>query len=376
VSTSRIAVVYGTRPEAIKVAPLIKALRNYENLDAIAISTQQHESLLFEALGAVGITTDLELAPPDRSSVQSLVSSIGIGLEIPISESDLVVVQGDTISAYAGALAGLLQKKPVIHLEAGLRTANLYQPHPEEGLRRVITHLASLHLAPTAHARRNLENEGIPPNSIVVTGNTSIDAIKDQLWNLKLGSNPPIANSNDYCVLTVHRRENWGDGLNRIARAVFQLSTEFPRVDFLCPLHPNPLVRESFKTLPKGRNFHILDPLPHDSFVGLLAGSQLILTDSGGIQEEATVLGVPVVILREETERPEVVDAGWGFIAGTDENQILALARNLLQQRLDNVFKGPAESPFGDGNAGTRAAQAINEFSRGNELPSDMAIVD
>ncbi len=374
--TSRIAVIYGTRPEAIKMAPLIKALSKYENLHVTAISTQQHESLLFDALESVGITTDLELAPPDRSSVQSLVSSIGLGLEIPVSESDLVVVQGDTISAYAGALAGLLQKKPVIHLEAGLRTANLYQPHPEEGLRRVITHLASLHLAPTAHARRNLENEGIPPNSIVVTGNTSIDAIKDQLRNLKPGSNPPIANSKHYCVLTVHRRENWGDGLDRIARAVFRLSTEFPDIDFVCPLHPNPLVRESFDALPRGNNFRILDPLPHDSFVELLAGSQLILTDSGGIQEEATVLGVPVVILREETERPEVVDAGWGFIAGTDEDQILALARGLLQQRLDNRFTAPNSSPFGDGNAGTRAAEAISEFSRGNELPSDMAIVD
>lgn len=374
--TSRIAVIYGTRPEAIKMAPLIKALRNYENLDAIAISTQQHESLLLDALESVGITTDLELAPPDRSSVQSLVSSIGLGLEIPVSESDLVVVQGDTISAYAGALAGLLQKKPVVHLEAGLRTANLYQPHPEEGLRRVITHLASVHLAPTAHARKNLESEGIPANSIVVTGNTSIDAIKDQLRNMTPGSNSPIANAKNYCVLTVHRRENWGDGLGRIARAVFQLSTEFPDVDFLCPLHPNPIVRESFDALPRGNNFRILDPLPHDSFVELLAGSQLILTDSGGIQEEATVLGVPVVILREETERPEVVDAGWGFIAGTNETQILALARDLLQQRLDHTFTGPDESPFGDGNAGTRAAQAISKFSRGTELPSDMAIVD
>ncbi len=358
------------------MAPLIKALRKYENLHVTAISTQQHESLLLDALESVGITTDLELAPPDRSSVQSLVSSIGLGLEIPVSESDLVVVQGDTISAYAGALAGLLHKKPVIHLEAGLRTSNLHQPHPEEGLRRVITHLASVHLAPTAQARRNLENEGIPPNSIVVTGNTSIDAIKDQLRNLKPGSNPPIANSKHYCVLTVHRRENWGDGLDRIARAVFQLSTEFPDVDFLCPLHPNPLVRESFDALPRRNNFRILDPLPHDSFVELLAGSQLILTDSGGIQEEATVLGVPVVILREETERPEVLDAGWGFIAGTDEDQILALARGLLQQRLDNLFATPNESPFGDGNAGTRAAEAISEFSRGKELPSDMAIVD
>ncbi len=374
--TSRIAVIYGTRPEAIKMAPLIKALRKYENLHVTAISTQQHESLLFDALESVGITTDLELPAPDRSSVQSLVSSIGIGLEDPVSKCDLVVVQGDTISAYAGALSGLLHKKPVIHLEAGLRTSNLHQPHPEEGLRRAITHLASLHLAPTANARRNLENEGVPPDSIVVTGNTSIDAIKDQLQRVDQETEALPWSDRNYCVLTVHRRENWGEGLSRIARAISQLAREFPEVDFICPLHPNPLVRESFETLPPRENFRILDPLPHNEFVNLLAGSQLILTDSGGIQEESTVLGVPVVILREETERPEVVDAGWGFIAGTDEDQILALARGLLQQRLDNLFAAPDESPFGDGNAGTRAAEAISEFSRGNELPSDMAIVD
>ncbi len=358
------------------MAPLIKALRKYENLYVTAISTQQHESLLFDALESVGITTDLELPAPDRSSVQSLVSSIGIGLEDPVSKCDLVVVQGDTISAYAGALSGLLHKKPVVHLEAGLRTSNLHQPHPEEGLRRAITHLASLHLAPTANARRNLENEGVPPNSIVVTGNTSIDAIKDQLQRVDQETEALPWSDRNYCVLTVHRRENWGEGLSRIARAISQLAREFPEVDFICPLHPNPLVRESFETLPPRENFRILDPLPHNEFVNLLAGSQLILTDSGGIQEESTVLGVPVVILREETERPEVVDAGWGFIAGTDEDQILALARGLLQQRLDNLFAAPDESPFGDGNAGTRAAEAISEFSRGNELPSDMAIVD
>ncbi len=215
-----------------------------------------------------------------------------------------------------------------------------------------------------------------PPNSIVVTGNTSIDAIKDQLQRVDQETEALPWSDRNYCVLTVHRRENWGEGLSRIARAISQLAREFPEVDFICPLHPNPLVRESFETLPPRENFRILDPLPHNEFVNLLAGSQLILTDSGGIQEESTVLGVPVVILREETERPEVVDAGWGFIAGTDEDQILALARGLLQQRLDNLFAAPDESPFGDGNAGTRAAEAISEFSRGNELPSDMAIVD
>jgi len=351
------------------MAPLVNALRHISTLETVTISTQQHESLLAETLGSVGLKTDLELPAPDRSSVQSLVSTIGQALEQPISECDIVVVQGDTVSAYAGALAGFLQKVPVVHLEAGLRTTDLYQPHPEEGLRRAITRFASLHLAPTDHAKENLLCEGIPAETIVVTGNTSIDAIKEQLQNLQTEEITSNSASGNYCVLTVHRRENWGEGLDAIAQAVFQLATEFPHVDFICPLHPNPIVRGSFTRLPKRSNFKVVEPLDHKRFVGLLAASQLILSDSGGIQEEATVLGVPIVILREETERPEVVESGWGFIAGTDKTQIVTLARDLLQQRIGGRFKAPKGSPFGDGNAGTRAAHAISDFNDGRLSP-------
>lgn len=345
------------------MAPLVNALRQITTLEAVTISTQQHESLLSETLGSVGLKTDLELPTPDRSSVQSLVSTIGLALEQPLSECDLVVVQGDTVSAFAGALVGFLQKIAVVHLEAGLRTTDLYQPHPEEGLRRAISRLASLHLAPTDHAKENLLQEGISVETIVVTGNTSIDAIKEQLRKLRSDEDASSSVSKNYCVLTVHRRENWGDRLDAIAGAVFQLATEFPHVDFICPLHPNPVVRESFTKLPARPNFKVVKPLDHGTFVKLLASSQLILSDSGGIQEEATVLEVPILILREETERPEVVESGWGFIAGTDQTQILTLARDLLQQRIDGRFKAPKESPFGDGNAGRRAAHAISNFN-------------
>lgn len=360
----RIAIIYGTRPEAIKMAPLIRELKKNQELETICISTQQHSSLLSETLGAVLVHTDLEIAEPDKSSVQALVSSISLGLESPISDCDLVVVQGDTVSAFAGALAAFLQKIPVAHLEAGLRTSDLHQPHPEEGLRRAITHLASLHLAPTQGAKVNLQSEGIPENSIVVTGNTSIDAIKAQLQESKNRETRNTESTKPYCVLTVHRRENWGAPMDGIARAIAQLSDNFPQVDFICPLHPNPIVRESFAQLSERTNLKVVDPIPHDSFVELLAQSQVILTDSGGIQEEATVLGVPVVILREETERPEVITAGLGFITGTDETNIVEISTKILKDRLAGKFTVTDSSPFGDGNAGVYAARAINDYLR------------
>jgi UDP-N-acetylglucosamine 2-epimerase (non-hydrolysing) len=358
----RVAVIYGTRPEAIKMAPLIRELKKSEELEVVCISTQQHSSLLSEALDAVSIETDVEVPEPDRSSIQALVSSISLALEVPISTSDLVVVQGDTISAFAGALAAFLQKIPVAHLEAGLRTSDLHQPHPEEGLRRAITHLSSLHLAPTPGAKENLESEGVAADAIVVTGNTSIDAIKDQLRKSSQSLNDSPHIMRPYCVLTVHRRENWGARMDGIARSVERLAQIFPQVDFICPLHPNPIVRASFTSLPAHINLKIVDPIPHDDFVHLLSGSQMILTDSGGIQEEVTILGVPVVILREETERPEVITAGLGFITGTNETQILEISTRILQERLEGKFAVPASFPFGNGSAGLNAASAISQF--------------
>lgn len=354
------------------MAPLIKALRNDPEFQTTCISTQQHSSLLHETLGAVAVDTDIELPEPDRSSVQSALASILGNLEEPLLDCDSVVVQGDTVSAFAGALAGFLQGKPVIHLEAGLRTSTLLEPHPEEGLRRAISHMASLHLAPTPGARQNLEAEGIGAESIVVTGNTSIDAILDHLNELNPKVTQRINATDSYCVVTVHRRENWGEPLDRIAQAVNELALQFPQVDFICPLHPNPKVRESFTKLKTGTNLRVIDPIPHDDFVTLLAGSLLILTDSGGIQEEATVLKVPVVILRDETERPEVVTAGIGFIAGTQTTSIHGIAERILTSRLNSEFEHVAKSPFGDGRAGVRSAAAIKAYLSGKSLPTDM----
>lgn len=372
----RLAIIYGTRPEAIKLAPLIQALDKFPEIETVCISTQQHSSLLSTALEASSVATDLEIDAPDRTSVQTLVSSIALGLESPIAECDAVIVQGDTVSAFAGALAGFLQKIPVIHLEAGLRTSTLLSPHPEEGLRRAISHITSFHLAPTQGARQNLESEGIPPTSIVVTGNTSIDAIKEQLVKAQIKN--PVADTRNrkYCVVTVHRRENWGIPMQRIAQAISQLATKFPDVDFLCPLHPNPLVRSVFDKLPTQNNLVVMDPISHDEFVSMLAGSEVIFSDSGGIQEETTVLGIPIVILRDETERPEVIASGLGFIAGTDSSAIVNIGTHLLKLRLAHKFAPTESSPFGDGRAGERSALSVRAFVLGDALPNDMAGMD
>lgn len=371
----RLAIIYGTRPEAIKMAPLIQALGKFPEIETVCISTQQHSSLLTPALEASSVATDLEIDAPDRTSVQTLVSSIALGLESPIAACDAVIVQGDTVSAFAGALAGFLQQIPVIHLEAGLRTSTLLSPHPEEGLRRAISHITSFHLAPTQGARENLEDEGIPPTSIVVTGNTSIDAIKDQL--VKAQVKHPVAGTQNrkYCIVTVHRRENWGEPMQKIAAAISQLATKFPDIDFICPLHPNPIVRFVFDNLPIQRNLVVIDPVAHNEFVSMLSGSEVIFSDSGGIQEETTVLGIPIVILRDETERPEVVASGLGFIAGTDSRAIVNIGTHLLKLRLAHKFAPAESSPFGDGLAGERSAQSIRAFVFGLPLPEDMASV-
>lgn len=367
-----IVIILGTRPEAIKLAPLTAALRKYTDLRVLCVSTQQHSSLLRENLLALDFHFDLEMTEPDRTNLHTLTASVALGLGSLAEGKDLVVVQGDTLSAFAGALHGFLMNVPVAHVEAGLRTSRLDSPHPEEGLRRAISSLTSLHLAPTENARRNLEVEGVNPSSIVVTGNTSIDAVRTQIHKHVKETHGLGDSRRPYCVITVHRRENWGDPIRQIATAVAKLAQEFPGVDFVCPLHPNPAVRSAFSALPTILNLHVIDPLPHDQFVPLLANSLVILTDSGGIQEEATVFQVPVVILRQETERPEVLASGLGILAGTDSGLIFKCVSELINQRLKGVFASGIDESFGDGYASQRAATSIRSFLLGQKLPSDM----
>ena len=369
----RVALVYGTRPEAIKFEPLDKALRRFDDIEVLTLSTHQHSSLLDDTLLSIGMTTDMELDEPDRSSLTELFGSMAMHLADEDLNVDLIVVQGDTLSAFLGALHGYLSGVPVAHLEAGLRTSDLHLPHPEEGMRRAIGQLSSLHLAPTPRARRNLESEGVAADSIVVTGNTSIDALLQRLEAGSLGASLTWPFDSAYCVLTVHRRENWGTTMDGIAQTVAELAKAYSDIRFICPLHPNPTVRESFAPITHLDNVYLIDPIPHEAFASVLQGSLMILTDSGGIQEESTAIGVPTIVLRSETERPEATEVGTAFLVGTDGSDILPIARDVLERRLRGEDFMPMTSPFGDGKAGHRAADAISCFLQGVSLPSDLS---
>ena len=374
--TADLAVIYGTRPEVIKLAPVIRSLRQAHEPSVLTISTHQHTSLLTESLSASHVSTDIETPRPDTTTMQSLLSTIGANLQALELDSRAVVVQGDTATAYAGALFGFLNGMQVIHVEAGLRTSTVRNPFPEEGLRRLITRLTDLHLAPTVRARKNLEREGVASTSIVVTGNTSIDGLMTQLHAQPTADASVTEDLGDYCVVTLHRRESWGEPMDRIALALKELALAFPRTTFMCPLHPNPTVRRSFDSLTTISNVKILDPLAHDDFVRLLRDSSLIITDSGGIQEESTVLGVPTLVARDETERPEAVEAGVAHLVGTDVERIVRVGSDLLRSSIPPEDLSSAATVFGDGQAGVRSARAIRAFLSDVPLPSDMEELD
>lgn len=373
---AEVAVIYGTRPEAIKLSPVVRALRDSGLTSVLTVSTHQHTSLLDDTLAASHLTTDIETAPPQWTSVQDLVATIGINLQALDLSTRAVVVQGDTVTAYAGALFGFLNNMLVVHIEAGLRTSTLRNPFPEEGLRRAITQITDLHLAPTPRARRNLEDVGVDPAAIVVTGNTSIDALLAQLELTAESVTDVPVGAEPYCVVTLHRRESWGAAIGRVATAIGKLATSHPHVTFLCPLHPNPTVRREFETVELLRNVLVIDPLPHDSFVQLLRRSCMIITDSGGIQEEATVLGVPTLVARDDTERPEAVEAGVAHIVGTDVSTIVDLGSRILGSESTVSAPASARTTFGDGKAGVRCARAITAFLNDQPLPVDMMEVD
>ncbi len=367
-----LAVIYGTRPEAIKLSPVVRAIRHAGNLSAVTVSTHQHTSLLDDTLAASHLTTDIETTPPQHTSIQDLVATIGINLQALKLSARAVVVQGDTVTAYAGALFGFLNDMSVVHIEAGLRTSTLRNPFPEEGLRRAITQLTDLHLAPTTQARTNLEKERIDSSSIVITGNTSIDALLAQLDKTPAKSLEFSGVTPPYCVVTMHRRESWGPAIGRVAAAIGELASSHPHVTFVCPLHPNPTVRREFQNAAVLPNVLIRDPVPHDAFVQLLRSSCLIITDSGGIQEESTVLGVPTLVARDETERPEAVEAGIAHIVGTNISTIVDRGSRILTGELPLPSVESTRTTFGDGRAGERCARAIAAFLASEPLPRDM----
>ncbi|MFN2506728.1 MAG: non-hydrolyzing UDP-N-acetylglucosamine 2-epimerase [Acidimicrobiales bacterium] len=359
--------VLGTRPEAIKLAPVVRALREGLDVQPVVITTGQHQVGVDDVLELFGIVPQRSLRMPRRSpdGLVRLYADMMAHLDpvMSVLDPDVVVVQGDTASVLAGAQTAFLQRRPVVHVEAGLRSGSLSEPFPEEANRRLVSTISSLHLAPTLTAEANLLHEGHSGDEVIVTGNTAVDAL---LFAAAAPAPLPdprfesaLAGGRRLVVVTAHRRESWGAGMRRIASGVATLAEAHPEVLFAIVTHMNPAVRQVFGTAMAGRaNVFVTGPLRYVQFVRLLAAAEVVLTDSGGIQEEAPVLGVPVLVLRDRTERTEGVYAGAAELVGTDPGALVAATHRVLASRRERSPVS-ASSLYGDGRAGVRSAAAI-----------------
>lgn len=362
----RVLVVYGTRPEAIKLAPVVRALDAAPGLEPVVAVTGQHRQMLDQVNELFGIEPafDLDLLR-GRPDLTGITTGALEGLAPVIAEvaPELVVVQGDTTTVFAAALAAFYARVPVAHVEAGLRTGNRDNPYPEEVNRVLTSHLTSLHLAPTSRSRTNLLAEGIDPDDIVVTGNTVIDALLDVVARDLQPQEPAlerVAHASRVVLVTSHRRESWGEPMARTARAVARLAHDFPETLVVLPAHLNPGVRDVLLPPLAGRdNVLVTEPLSYADMAYVLARAALVLTDSGGVQEEAPSLGKPVLVLRDTTERPEAVDAGTVRLVGTDEDVIVKEASQLLTDSDAYAAMARAVNPYGDGQAAGRVAAAV-----------------
>jgi UDP-N-acetylglucosamine 2-epimerase (non-hydrolysing) len=369
-------VVYGTRPEAIKLATVVRELQRSPHVDVTVVVTGQHRAMLDQVNVLFGIVPDhdLDVIRP-RQQLHEVTQRVLAGLTAVIREErpDAVVVQGDTTSSFVAGLAAFYERVPVVHVGAGLRTNNRYDPFPEEINRRLTSQLTSLHLAPTVTSRANLLAEGISARDIVVTGNTVIDALVEVVARRLPIENPAleVMDGRPAVLVTSHRRESWGQPMARTAAAISRLAKEFYDVAFVLPAHLNPTVREVLLPPLQGLpNVVITDPLSYSDFAYAMNASTLILTDSGGVQEEAPSLGKPVLVLRDTTERPEAVVAGTVRLVGTDEQLILDEVRWLLTDPVAYDEMAQAVNPYGDGQAAGRITGALlNMFGLGQRLP-------
>ncbi|MCW4466141.1 UDP-N-acetylglucosamine 2-epimerase (non-hydrolyzing) [Glutamicibacter sp. MNS18] len=363
----KIMPIYGTRPEAIKVAPIVKTLQDSDLFDCVVTVTGQHREMLDQVNTLFDITPqyDLDVIEPRQSLNGVLTKTIrGLDEVLEKEQPDAVIVQGDTTTSTAGAIAAFYRGIPVVHAEAGLRSHNLYSPFPEEANRKLTSQIASLHLAPTGISRGNLLNEGIDPRAVVVTGNTVIDALLGVVEKQVAFDDPVleqvVASGQRIVLITTHRRENQGEPMRGIGRAVARLAAAEPGTRFVVPLHRNPVVREALIPQIEGLDNVILtEPLSYGEFTRMLDAAAVVLTDSGGVQEEAPSLGKPVLVMRENTERPEAVDAGTVRLIGTDEERIFASVLELLHDPAAYDRMANAVNPYGDGRAAVRTAAAI-----------------
>lgn len=357
--------VFGTRPEAIKMAPLVLELQKRPEIESHVCLTAQHREMLDSVMECFGLQADYDLNIMHQGQTLTDITSRvlnGLGAILAESKPDLILVHGDTTTAFASALTGFYAKIPVGHVEAGLRTFDKYSPYPEEMNRQLIGRIADLHFSPTENNARNLEKEGITEN-VFVTGNTVIDAMKYTVKGTGFHSaqlNEIDCAGKRIIAMTCHRRENYGEPMENIFSAVKEISESYPDVQIIYPVHPAPVVRDTAKRILGGlENVALIEPLDAIDMHRLMSVSYLVMTDSGGIQEEAPSLGKPVLVLRQETERPEAVAAGTVRLAGVSKDNIIRQAKQLLDDPAAYQRMAQAVNPYGDGNACARIADAI-----------------
>lgn len=358
----RIVCVVGTRPDAIKTAPVVLELREYaDQVDALVVSTGQHREMLqqvFECFG-LGADRDLDIMQHGQTLAQVTCRALeGIDRILEELKPDFLMAQGDTTTTFVGALAAFYRRVPFGHIEAGLRTGRVDDPFPEEFNRRAAALVTTLHFPPTRWAAGNLRSEGVDEGSILVTGNTGIDAVLQVAERHPQDWLPEVEGR--VLLLTTHRRENWGEPQRSVAAAALDLLDQFPDTHLAVPMHKNPVVRETLTGILGGHErVTLMEPPSYPRFVKLMQRSHLILTDSGGVQEEAPAFGVPVLVLRQTTERPEGVSAGNARLVGTDRDAIVGAATDLLTDPVAYAAMSESRSPYGDGRAATRIRQAV-----------------
>jgi UDP-N-acetylglucosamine 2-epimerase (non-hydrolysing) len=367
----KIAVIFGTRPDTIKMAPIILELQKHpEFFDVLTIATAQHRQMLDQVLEVFKIRPDYDLdimAP--KQTLASLTAKIITGIDEVLEKEkpDMVLVQGDTSTTCIGSLAAFYRQIPVGHVEAGLRTNDKSNPFPEEINRRITGCITDLHFAPTATAKRDLLKENVDPKTIFITGNTVVDALE---YSVKENYSfmMPILNeltsvNNKIVLITMHRRENWGKPMEGAANAIKRLALKFPDFRFIFPVHLNPIVREAVTPILKDlQNVYLIEPLDYLDFVNLMAKSYLVLTDSGGVQEEGPHFGIPILCLRYVTERPDAVDFGTVKLVGLDEEKIYSTALTLIEKPEEYKKMANAVNPYGDGFSADRTIKIIKNY--------------
>lgn len=370
-SRLRVMCVFGTRPEAIKMAPVVAQLSEAPDIDFTLCVTAQHREMLDQVMTLFGMRADFDLAiMRPGQDLPEVTSAVLLGMREPLAtvKPDWVLVHGDTSTTLAASLAAYYQRIPVAHVEAGLRTGNIYSPWPEEINRRIAGTVAELHFAPTERARSNLLEEGVAPGNVVVTGNTVIDAVLEVRQRIERNAAlraelddqlPRIASGRRLILVTGHRRESFGAGFEQICLALKRLA-ERGDVELVYPVHLNPNVREPVRRILGGvEGVHLIEPLDYLPFVRLMSRAHLIITDSGGVQEEAPSFGVPVLVMRDTTERPEAVEAGTVKLVGAQASRIIEAATRLLDDEEAYSAMSRAHNPYGDGRAASRIVDGL-----------------